>query len=107
MLQSAIDRVDSSCQLCQSLRRQPGKKQDTLTHYPVPENTFSSMCMDFSEMPTVKVKGTIYDYMMVIVCRLSGYTMAIPSRKNGLNAERAANLFLQNWVHIFGLPSEI
>ena len=33
--------------------------------------------------------------------------MAIPTRKKGLNAERAANLFLQNCVHIFGLPSEI
>ena len=57
-------------------------------------------------MPTVKVEGTIYDYMMVIVCRLSGCTMAIPTRKTGLKAERAANLFLQNCVHIFGLPSE-
>ena len=107
MLQSAIDKVDSSCQLCQSLRRQTGNKQDTLLHYPVPENIFSSICIDFSEMPTLKVEGTIYDYMMVIVCLLSGFTMAIPTRKKGLNAERAANVFLQNRVHIFGLPSEI
>ena len=58
-------------------------------------------------MPAVKVEGTIYDYMMVIVCRFSGYTMAIPTRKKGLNAERAANLFLQHCVHIIGLPSEM
>ena len=58
-------------------------------------------------MPTVNVKGTIYDYMVVIVCRLSGYTMAIPTHKKGLNPERGANLFLQNCVHIFGHPSEI
>ena len=57
VLQSAIDRVGSSCQLCHSLRRQTGKKQDTLTHYPVPENIFSSICIDFYEMPTVKVEG--------------------------------------------------
>ena len=63
--------------------------------------------MDFSEKPTVKVEGTKYDCMMVIVCSLSGYTMAIPTRKVGLNAERAANLFVQHCVHIFGLPSEI
>ena len=58
-------------------------------------------------MLTVKVEGTIYDYMMDIVCRLSGYTMAIPTRKKGLNAQRAANLCLQNCVHIFGISSEI
>ena len=58
-------------------------------------------------MPLVKVKGTIYDYMMVIVCRLSRYTMAIPTRKKGINAETAANLFLQNCVHIFGISSKI
>ena len=51
VLRSSIDRVHSSCQLCQSLRRQTGKKQDTLTHYPVPENIFSSICKDLSEMP--------------------------------------------------------
>ena len=107
VLREAIDRVDRSCQVCQSLRRQTGKKQDTLTHYPVPENIFSSICIDFSEMPTVKIDGTIFDYVMVIVDRLSGYTMAIPTRKKGLNAERAASLFLQNCVHIFGIPAEI
>ena len=94
VFESSIDRSDSSRQLCQSLRRQTGKKQDTLTHYPVPENIFSSICIDFSEMLTVNVEGPIYDYMMVIVCRLTVYTMAIPSRKKGLNAERAANILL-------------
>ena len=107
MLREAIDRVNRSCQVCQSLRRQTGKKQDTLTHYPVPENIFSSICIDFLEMLTVKIDGTIFDYVMVIVDRLSGYTMAIPTRKKGLNAERAASLFFQNCVHIFGLPAEI
>ena len=107
VLKTSIDRVDRTCQECQQLRRQTGKKQDTLNHYPVPENIFSSICIDFSEMPAVKVDGTHFDYMMVIVCRLSGYTMSIPTRKKGLTAEKAASLFLQNCVHIFGLPAEI
>ena len=107
MLTGAIDKVDRTCQNCQQLRRQTGKKQDTLTHYPVPENIFSSICIDFTEMPAVKIEGVQYDYLMVIVCRLSGYTMAVPYRKKGLTAEKAAALFLQNCVHIFGLPAEI
>ena len=84
-----------------------GQKAGHSEALPGPGNIFCSICVDFSEMPTVKVEGSIYDYKMVIVCRLSSYTMAIPTRKKGLNAERAANLFVKNCVHILRLPSEI
>ena len=63
--------------------------------------------MDFVELPPVKVEKKVYDYAMVIVCRLSGYTMAIPFQKKGMDAHMEAYLFLTKCVWLMGLPKEI
>ena len=43
----------------------------------------------------------------MVVCRLSGYVLAIPCLKRGLTAEKVARLFLRHVVTTFGLPHEI
>ena len=43
---------------------------------------------------------------MVIVCRQTGYVLAIPCQEKGLDSKSAASLFLDRCVHMFGLPKE-
>jgi transposase InsO family protein len=64
--------------------------------------------MDFLELESVTGSdGKDYDYILVIVCRLSGYLTALPCRKSGLTAQHVAQLFLERCVCFMGLPNEI
>ena len=44
---------------------------------------------------------------MVIVCRLTGYILAIPCRQEGLTSHKAAALFLHYCAFFTGMPREI
>ena len=96
------------CHICQSVRKRSGKRPGTLDYFPIPEDIFSHICADFLQLdPCQDDEGNTFDYIFVIVCRLSGFVMGIPCRKSGLTAEKAANLFLRHVVAFFGLPHEI
>ena len=56
---------------------------------------------------TTKAPQVMMEYAMVIVCRMTGYVMAIPCRKEGLDNRKAAELFLQICGFFMGLPCEI
>jgi hypothetical protein len=76
--------------------------------FPIPDDIFHSLCMDFLQLEPCKgFDGKDYDYILVIVCRLSGYIIAIPCQKAGLTAPRLAEIFLDRVVGIFGIPNEI
>ena len=64
--------------------------------------------MDFVDIGKCKgADGSIYDSAFVIVCRLSGYVVAIPVRKEGLTSKKVAEIFLEKCVSFMGLPNEI
>ena len=105
-LKKLAEEVCRSCQLCQGLKcnTTPSK---TLEFYPIPPHVFHSLAMDFVDLPAVKHEGVEFDYALIIVCRMSGYIMALPCRKAGLTAEKMANLYYQKCVWFTGLPKEI
>jgi hypothetical protein len=75
---------------------------------PVPEEIFSAICIDFVDLPAVLgTDDRLYDYVMVVVCRLSGYVIGVPCRKLGLTAKETAWLFLRHCVLFGGLPRTI
>ena len=64
--------------------------------------------MDFVDLPkALDAYGAEVDSALVIVCRLSGYVIAIPCKKKGLDAQKLARLFLDWCVALVGLPAEI
>ena len=63
--------------------------------------------MDFVEFTPTKFHDERFDHAIVIVCRLTGYILAIPVLKAGFDAEQAAALFLHRCVFFMGLPKEI
>ena len=64
--------------------------------------------MDFLEVEPCKGDdGKTYNYILVVVCRLSGYIVAIPCQKAGLTAPILAKMFLEKCVCFMGIPNEI
>ena len=107
-LSSLCEHIVRRCQVCQAVKKKNNTRNGTLDYVPIPEDIFSCVCMDFLELPAcVDNAGEHFDYVLVIVCRLSGYVLGIPCRKAGLTAEKMANIYLRNAVAIFGLPHEI
>ena len=85
-----------ACHVCQAVKKKSNAKQGTLDYVPIPDDIFSSLCMDFVQLPACKdLDDNIVDSVLVVVCRLSGYTLGIPCRKDGLTAQKMAHLYLQ------------
>ena len=82
--------VVSTCRVCQAVKPRRGRGPGTLDYFPIPPDIFQSLCIDFLELP----KSGGCDYVMIIVCRLSGYIVAIPFTKEGLDSKETARLFL-------------
>ena len=96
------------CPICQAVKPRTGKSPGTLDYFPIPQDIFTSLCMDFLELETCKGRdGREYNYVLVVVCRLSGYVVAIPCQKSGLTAEILAEIFLSSCVCFMGIPNEI
>ena len=96
------------CHECQTTKARRGKQPDTCDFAPVPQYPFRSLAIDFCKLPEClqKSTGKKVDYLMVIVCRQTGYVLAIPCQQKGLDSKNAASLFLDRCVHMFGLPKE-
>ena len=62
--------------------------------------------LDFLDLKSVDVNSVQYDCCMVVVCRLTGYVLAIPCAKAGVDSRQAAELFLRPCVFFMGLPQE-
>ena len=99
--------VIAQCPVCQSCKAPNRSGADTLEHFPIPSTPFSSLAMDFVELDSVKVDGQNFDSALIVVCRLSGYIIAIPTRKKGLDAAKLVRIFLERYVFFMGIPREI
>jgi hypothetical protein len=88
--------ISQRCQICQAVKPRRGTPPGTMDFFPVPNDIFTSLCMDFLELEPCKgTDDKIYDYILVVVCRLSGYIVAIPFQRAGLTAHVLAQMFLE------------
>ena len=106
-LYARVADVIRHCPVCEQAKPRVGKNPGGMHHWPIPDYPFSSLAMDFVELPPTKFHGERFDHIMVIVCRLTGYILAIPVLKAGFTAEDAASHFLHRCVFFMGLPKEI
>ena len=75
--------------------------------FPMPQDVLTSLCMDFLTLPPVARNGITYDYVLVIVFRLSGFIRAHAFSRKGLTSQRSAEFFLEECVAFYGLPKQI
>ena len=66
------------------------------------------MCIDFCDLTSDPCthRNTEYDYVLIVVCWLTGYVIAVPCQKI-LTSEEWAEIFLQRVVQFAGLPQTI
>ena len=95
-LRDRAQKVVQGC-TCATTKPRGGAHLDNQKFFPVPTYPFASIAIDFVE----------YDYLMEIVDGLTGYVLALPCRKKGLMAKKAAELFLERCVFLMGLPKDI
>ena len=62
--------------------------------------------MDFVQLDPVKVDGQNFNSALVVVCCLSSYVIAIPTRKRGLDAAKLAHILLERCVFFMGIRRE-
>ena len=105
-LYAAVKTHCDACHVCQQSMPRVGVHPDSLHYYPIPDEPFSSLALDFLDLKSVDVNSVQYDCCMVVVCRLTGYVLAIPCAKAGLDSRQAAELFLRHCVFFMGLPQE-
>ena len=104
-----IAKILSRCHECQTTKASRGKQPNTCGFSPVPEYPFISLAIDFCKLPEClrKSTGKKVNYPMVIVCRQTGYVLAIQCQEKGLDSKNAASLFLDRCVHMFALPKDL
>ena len=103
-----IAKVLGRCHECQTTKASRGKQPDTCEFAPAPQYPFTSLAIDFCKLPEWLQESNEkeVDNLMVIVCRQTGYVLAIPCQEKGLDSKCAASLFLDRCVHMFELPKE-
>ena len=105
-LYAAVKTHCDACHVCQQSKPRVGVHQDSLHYYPIPDEPFSSLVLEVLDLKSVDVNSVQYDCCMVVVYRLTGYVLAIPCAKAGLDGRQAAECFLRRRVFLLGLPQE-
>ena len=107
-LREAVNTALSDCVVCAQAKARRGPHPDSCKPFPVPSFPFSSVAIDFVDLPEVRNQSTMIvilaKYAMVIV---TGYVMAIPCCKEELTSCKAAELSLHRCGFFMGLPREI
>ena len=106
-LRQLVCQVCGACEMCQQTKPQTEKQHGEPAFYPVPDDPFTSLAIDFVSLPKTVVNGETYDYLMVVLCRLTGYILAIPTQKLGLDSRKLAEIFLETVVFFRELPKEV
>ena len=75
--------------------------------FPIPYDVFSSLSIDFVDLPLTGHNTVKYEYCMAVVCRLSGFVLAIPTTKSGLDNCKAAELLLDRVVVVMAFRARI
>jgi len=98
-----IELFCKSCGICQTTKTGTSKLKGLLHSLPIPEAPWQSIAMDFVG-PFPECMG--YDYLLVVICRLTSLVHLMPMTTNA-KATEIAWLFLKDIVHLHGLPETI
>ena len=106
-LRKLVWQLCRACEVCHQTKPQTGKQHGELAFYPVPDDPFTSLAIVFVSLPKTVINGETCDYLMVGVCRLTGYILAIPTQELGLDSRKLAEIFLERVVFFMGLPKKL
>ena len=108
-LEQEVAHVCNHCGVCHVFKPSRVPQPDTLDYYPIPEYPFSSLSMDFLSLEgnPITIDNHTYNYIFIVVCRLTGYisgilcTYSYYSRETGEAFSAAGCVLL--WVTTGGI----
>ena len=98
-----VDKYCTTCGICQANKTSTQRPVGLLHPLPIPNRPWGSIGMDFMG-PFPKSHG--YDYLWVIICRLTSMVHLIPVNTT-IKASELASLYIKEVVRLHGLPDSI
>ena len=104
-LHQMVQSIVNKCNICGQTKGRKGLQPESDHPAPVPEYPFASVCVDFCDLSGLPctANGNTYDYVLVVVCRLTGYVVAVPCSKT-LTALGLVDLYMERVVPVMGMP---
>jgi hypothetical protein len=102
-IQADVDVYCKSCHQCRTTKPDTKKPSGLLHGLPIPDRPWGSIAMDFLG-PFPKCEG--FDYLWVVICRLTNMIHLIPIT-TCTKASELAYVFLREVVRLHGLPESI
>ena len=99
--------IPLQCTICQAAKEPNFPIKTIVQSTPIPARLGGSMALDIFNLPGVVKMGERYDCMVVAVDRLSGWTIAVPSRRRGIQAQSVAEEMWERWWQPFGVPATV
>ena len=103
-----VETVVEACKICRAVKHRRGVQLDTMEGYPIIDDIFASIAVDFVSFKgdPVQIQNETYVVALVVVCRLSGCVKAVPCNRK-MTKEDLAHLFVTRFCLPRGLPKEI
>jgi len=101
----ATDVVLRRCAICQATEHPHHSLKAPIRPTPVPPRLMDSVALDLFYMDTVRLRGSVYDCLVLCVDRHSGWMVATPQQRKGLTARKVALEMLDRAWGPFGVPS--
>jgi len=98
-----VDSFCKSCGRCQVTKNTRQKPAGWLHTMPIPSRPWESVGMDFTG-PFVEVEG--YDYILLIICRLTGMVHLVPTNTR-VSTKDVAKIYIKEIVRLHRIPESI
>lgn len=102
-LSKEVEKYCNTCGTCQANKTTTQRPLGLLHSLPIPNRPWGSIGMDFIG-PFPKSKG--YDYLWVVICRLTSQVHLVPIQVTTTAAE-LADIYIREIVRLHGLPDTI
>ena len=99
--------ITQQCGTCQASKEPNFMVNTRVQSTAVPARLGESIALDIFNLPSVVRHGERHDCMVVAVDRLSGWTVAIPACRKGLQAKKVAQEMWERWWLPFGIPATV
>ena len=99
--------VKKTCNICQASEPPHWALKGPIHMTTILPHAMISVCIDIFSLPQTTWLGDIYDCFILLVDRLTGFLVAIPTTTTNLTAEKTADLLLERAWYIHGIPTII
>ena len=115
---AGLNRYCKACAVCRATKHPNRSTAENSVWTAIPESPMMSISMDVFAIPEVAVEGEVFDSVILVVDRHSGYIVAVPGKNCkkkdkrdkhgvGVQAKTVAQAMIRHWLTVFDVPAVI